>query len=182
MGESRPRKIDVRVVAATHRDLDAEVAAGRFRQDLFYRLRVSRIRIPPLRERRDDIPLLVAWCLGQTQATGDVGVTEVSREAMDLLLAHPWPGNVRELHGVVESAALAAEGAMIEVVDLPPEFLASAPDRAMGPIVRTVNPHQRRQFQAALAHAGGNRAAAVRLLGISRSTLYRRLRELDIEG
>lgn len=121
VGESRPRKIDVRVIAATHRDLEAEVVAGRFRQDLYYRLRVARIHLPPLRERRDDIPLLISWFLAQARATGKAQVFEVTREAMNLLLAHPWEGNVRELRGVIESALLGVEGPMLELTDLPKE-------------------------------------------------------------
>lgn len=182
VGDSRPRRIDVRVVAATHRDLDAEVVAGRFRRDLYYRIRVARIRIPALRERRDDIPLLVSWFLAQARATGRSRVDEVSHGAMDLLLAHPWPGNVRELRGVVENAALAARGPVIEVADLPAEFLASTPD----PLVTSalaeggLDSRERRHVELALERTEGNRSAAARLLGISRKTLYRRLDEFGL--
>ncbi|MGH9382076.1 MAG: sigma 54-interacting transcriptional regulator [Thermoanaerobaculia bacterium] len=183
VGESRPRKIDVRVVAATHRNLEAEVAAGRFRQDLYYRLRVARIRIPPLRERRDDIPLLVAWFLAQARASDRIRVHEVSREAMELLRLHPWPGNVRELRGVIESSALAARGPMIEVTDLPVELLAPAagPPPAPASPDGAFDSRQRRHIELALERTHGNRAAAARLLGISRRTFYRRLREFELD-
>ncbi|MGH9381462.1 MAG: sigma-54 interaction domain-containing protein [Thermoanaerobaculia bacterium] len=183
VGESRPRKIDVRVIAATHRDLDAEVIAGRFRQDLYYRLRVARIRIPPLRERRDDIPLLVAWFLAQARATGTARVFEVTREAMNLLLTHPWEGNARELRGVIESAMLGADGPLIEVTDLPGEFLGSSarrPSLAALPD-EALDARKHHHVRLALERTRGNRAAAARLLGISRNTLYRRLREFDLE-
>ncbi len=95
VGDTRPNKIDVRVVAATHRDLAAEVAAGRFREDLLYRIRVARIRLPPLRERASDIPLLAAWFLGQVRSATGRERLEISQDAMDLLREHSWPGNVR---------------------------------------------------------------------------------------
>ncbi|MGH9380326.1 MAG: sigma 54-interacting transcriptional regulator, partial [Thermoanaerobaculia bacterium] len=175
VGDSRPRKIDVRVVAATHRDLDTEVEAGRFRQDLYYRLRVARIRLPPLRERRDDIPLLVAWFLARSRKTSRAQVYEVSREAMRLLVTHPWPGNVRELRGVIESAVLGTPGPMIEVMDLPEEFLTGAADlpATRAPAADPLDSRERRHLQLALERTHGNRAAAARLLGISRTTLYR---------
>jgi PAS domain S-box-containing protein len=177
VGETRPRKIDVRVLAATHRDLQAEVAAGRFREDLYYRLRVLRVLVPPLRERKDDIPMLVAWFLSQARASYQARVADVSRAAMDLLLAHNWPGNVRELKGVIDSVAVSATGSVIEVSDLPVEFLKrtpAAPEPAL-------DPRDNEHVRQALARTRGNRAAAARLLGISRPTLYRRLRELGVD-
>ncbi|MCS6797099.1 MAG: sigma 54-interacting transcriptional regulator [Myxococcota bacterium] len=123
VGGARPIKVDVRVVAATNRDLEAEVRAGRFREDLFYRLSVVRVLLPPLRERKEDIELLVRHFLrtGQFNRTRDGGrrVQRVSREALDRLLAYDWPGNVRELHNVIERAVSFCEGESIEVHDLP---------------------------------------------------------------
>lgn len=177
VGESRPRKIDVRILAATHRDLQEEAAAGRFRQDLFYRLRIVRIHVPPLRERRDDIPVLVAWFLGQLRATNHSRVYEVSRAAMDVLIGHPWPGNVRELKGVIESAAVTAKGPIIEVTDLPAELLKPA----AVPAGAALDAREREHVRLALDRTHGNRAAAARLLGVSRATLYRRLRELGLD-
>jgi transcriptional regulator with PAS, ATPase and Fis domain len=177
LGESLPRKIDVRVIAATHRDLNQEVAGGRFRQDLLYRIQVVRIQLPPLRERREDIPLLVAWFLGQMRAAEDETVREVSQEAMQALLAHDWPGNVRELRSAIESAVIRSQGPVIHVGDLPAQIVgainieASASDQAEG---------ERQKVLDALKRVGGNRAAAARLLGISRRTFYRRLETLGI--
>lgn len=126
VGGNRPIKIDVRVVAATNRDLQAEVAAGRFREDLFYRLGVVRLHLPPLRERREDIRLLVEHMLGAGafnrvggQASGVMRVKGVSQEALQALMAHDWPGNVRELGNVVERACSFAEGDLLQLDDLP---------------------------------------------------------------
>ncbi|MCS6805273.1 MAG: sigma 54-interacting transcriptional regulator, partial [Blastocatellia bacterium] len=119
LGETRPRKIDVRVIAATHRDLEQEVAAGRFRQDLLYRLRVGQIRLAPLRERREDIPLLVAWFLRQFSLIVNAEPKEVSQGAMQTLVTYSWPGNVRELRSAIEMAAARCSGPVIRVTDLP---------------------------------------------------------------
>lgn len=178
VGDSRPRKIDVRVLAATHRDLQAEVAAGRFREDLYYRLRVLRVHVPPLRDRKDDIPMLVAWFLSQARASHQARVADVSRAAMDLLLAHDWPGNVRELKAVIDSAAVSAAGSIIEVTDLPVDFLKRSPI----PVEATLDSRNNDHVRQALARTRGNRAAAARMLGISRPTLYRRLREMGLDA
>jgi PAS domain S-box-containing protein len=176
LGESAPRKIDVRVIAATNRDLHQEVAAGRFRQDLLYRIRVTRIQLPPLRQRREDIPLLVAWFLSQFQAAEEKSVQEVSQETMQALLAYDWPGNVRELKSAIESAVLRCQGPVIQVQDLSPEVTGSTPS-----LISPAHPSDEKQrILDALKQAGGNRAAAARLLGVSRRTFYRRLESLGI--
>lgn len=180
VGESRPRPIDVRVLAATHRDLQGEVAAGRFREDLFYRLRVMHVHVPALRERQQDIPVLVAWFLGQARSAGETQACEMSRAVMDLLQAHRWPGNVRELKSVVESAAFAAQGPVIEVTDLPGGFVEGVLHADASPLP-SLDARLRDHVQLALERTRGNRAAAARLLGISRNTLYRRLRELRLD-
>jgi PAS domain S-box-containing protein len=183
LGESRPRPIDVRVLAATHRDLQAEVAAGRFRVDLLFRLRVVHVHVPALRDRKEDIPVLVAWFLGQARSAGDTEAYEVSRGVMDLLLAYRWPGNVRELKSIVDSAALAASGAVVEVTDLSEDFVERAlhPDESLSPSP-ALDARVRDHVQLALQRTRGNRAAAARLLGISRNTMYRRLRELQLDA
>jgi DNA-binding NtrC family response regulator/ligand-binding sensor domain-containing protein len=178
VGEHRPHKIDVRIVAATHRDLAQEVAEARFRGDLLYRIRVARIQLPPLRARKEDIPLLVAWFLGHARAAARRDNLELSHEAMDLLLEYSWPGNVRELKSAIDSAAIRATGTLIQASDLPPEVLADGGEVAeSGP----VSPDVRLDVLGALARAKGNRAAAARLLGIGRSTLYRRLRAMGVD-
>jgi sigma-54 dependent transcriptional regulator, acetoin dehydrogenase operon transcriptional activator AcoR len=175
LGESRVRKIDVRIVTATHRDLNAEVARGTFRTDLLYRIRVARIHLPPLRERREDVPLLVNAFLAQATAAGSKMIHEVSLEAMQRLLEYPWPGNVRELKNAIDFAVIRSHGFAVEVNALPPEMsAATAPPRLWS--CPPAEDHER--LLAAMEMARGNRVVAARLLGISRSTLYRRLARL----
>jgi len=175
LGETRPQKIDVRLIAATHRDLDQEVAAGRFRQDLLYRVRVVEIRLPALRDRPEDIPLLVTWFLGELRRERDEPVPEVSREVMRALMAHSWPGNVRELRSAIEAALIRRRGPILQVED----FSLPAPDadHAAAP----ARDARRKRVLEALDRTGGNRAAAARHLGIGRSTLYLWLEELGIQ-
>ncbi len=177
LGESTPRKIDLRVLAATHRDLSKEAQEGRFRPDLLYRIRVARIELPLLRERREDIPLLVGAFLGQSRAATGKPVRAVSDEAMRILLQYDWPGNVRELKSAIDFATLHCEGSVIENEDLPPEI----------PYAKYAQPHggdahedEKQRVLAALDSANGNRTVAARQLGMSRATLYRRLARLDI--
>jgi sigma-54 dependent transcriptional regulator, acetoin dehydrogenase operon transcriptional activator AcoR len=178
LGESRPRKIDVRVLAATHRNLADEIAKGTFRSDLFYRIRVARITLPPLRARREDIPLLAASFLAQFSAASGKPVTELSRDAVRLLASYPWPGNVRELGSAIEFAVIGCRGAVIQPQDLPPEILDVAHSDRVIPGDPLLD--EKSRFLQALERSRGNRAQAARLLGISRATLYRRLADLKI--
>ena len=178
LGETRPRKIDVRLLAATHRNLSDEVTKGNFRTDLFYRIRVARIAVPALRERREDIPLLAASFLAQFSAAGGKRVTELSHEAVRLLMDHPWPGNVRELRSAIEFAVISCAGAVIQPEDLPPEIIA--PVDFVSSIPGDPLSDEKARFLDALNRSRGNRALAARFLGISRATLYRRLADLNI--
>ena len=176
LGESEPRKIDVRVLASTHRDLTEEAEAGRFRPDLLYRIRVARIKLPPLRERREDIPLLVESFLSQSRAATGKAVKHVSSEAMRILLGYNWPGNVRELKSAIDFATLHCKPSVIGAEDLPPEIL-----HATQPQPGTASHRSEKQrIVEALEAAQGNRTVAARELGMSRATLYRRLAHLDI--
>jgi transcriptional regulator with PAS, ATPase and Fis domain/ligand-binding sensor domain-containing protein len=175
LGESRPRRVDVRVLAATNRDLARAVAEGRFREDLFYRICVARISIPPLREHREDIPLLASAFLKQASAATGKDAREISREAMEMLLAYDWPGNVRELKSAVEVAVINCRGGLIQAGDLPPSVTGTALASA------APNLASKQRLQQALEQVRGNRAAAARLLGVSRTTLYRWLKELGME-
>jgi PAS domain S-box-containing protein len=177
LGETLPRKVDVRIIAATHRNLSAEAAAGRFRSDLFYRIRVARITLPPLRRRREDIPLLAVSFLGQFSAGSGKRVTEISQEALQALIDYDWPGNVRELKSAIEFTLIHCAGAVIQTEDLPPEIFPPAEAIAGDPLQ-----DERSRFVQALDRSRGNRALAARLLGISRATLYRRLADLKINS
>ena len=180
LGESRPRKIDVRVLAATHRNLSEEAAKGTFRSDLFYRIRVARISLPSLRARREDIPLLAASFLAQFSAASGKRVTDVSHDALRLLAGYHWPGNVRELRSAIEFAVIRCRGAVIQPDDLPPEILQPADFESVIPGDPLVD--EKARFLQALERSRGNRALAARLLGISRATLYRRLADLKINS
>ena len=173
IGDSKPRKINVRVLTATHQDLNAGVAQGHFRADLLYRIRVARIHIPPLRSRREDIPLLAASFLRQCQTITGKEPPNLSTQAIRCLLDYAWPGNVRELKSAIEFAVIQCEGTEIQPQDLPPE-IANIPtiftrDTANEPA------NERDQLLRALEQAKGNRAEAAKFLGISRATFFRRL-------
>jgi transcriptional regulator with PAS, ATPase and Fis domain len=172
LGESRPRKVDVRVLAATHQNLQDLVEKGNFRSDLLYRIRVARLQLPPLRERREDIPLLSEAFLGQARAvTRKPDVREIAPEVMQTLLRYPWPGNVRELKSTFDYALI------IQFSDLPPEIGGpTAPLVSARPSPR----NEREEILSALDQARGKRAQAAKLLGMSRSTFYRRLSDLGI--
>jgi transcriptional regulator with PAS, ATPase and Fis domain len=178
LGESKPRKIDVRVLASTHRDLSKEAEKGRFRPDLLYRIRIARIKLPLLSERREDIPLLIAAFLSQSRAATGKPVQNVSSEAMRILLEHHWPGNVRELKSAIDFATLHCKRSVINAEDLPSEILHSG---YLRPSVVSRHKDEKQRLLAALKAAKGNRTLAARELGISRATLYRRLASFDIE-
>jgi DNA-binding NtrC family response regulator len=189
MGGVRPRLVNVRVIAATHRDLPAEVAAGRFRDDLYYRLNVFPIRLPPLRERRTDVALLIEAALSRLRerSTAEVPLS-VAPMALRLLQEHDWPGNVRELFSVVERAAIRVEGSRIEVQHLPRELRAYQREMNAGPAVGTGKRYragsdsmdERAAIRAALEESNGIRARAAELLGMSRTTLWRKMREYGL--
>jgi transcriptional regulator with PAS, ATPase and Fis domain/ligand-binding sensor domain-containing protein len=175
VGDSKPRPIDVRVLAATHRSLEMEVDEGRFREDLLYRIRVVRILLPPLRLRREDIPLLATAFMQELSAAHGTKLSGISRDVMERLLSHRWPGNVRELKSVIEGAVIRATGPLLKLSDLPLEPADDLVPPARGPMPEA----ERRLLIETLRRTGGNRSVAARLLGVSRATLYRRLAALE---
>ncbi len=188
LGESRLRKVDVRVLAATHHDLAKDVEQGSFRADLLYRIRVGRILLPPLSERREDIPLLAGFFLNHYRATTGRPVESVSQEGMRLLMTYSWPGNVRELKHAIEFAVVRCQHAMIQPQDLPPELLQQqelipeSSDQDVGIQSPPKHSLEKAQLLDALKQTGGNRSAAARKLGISRLTLYRRLARFGLSS
>jgi two-component system, NtrC family, response regulator HydG len=177
VGGIMPTKVDVRVIAATNRDLRAEVASGHFREDLYYRLKVFQIELPPLRTRRGDIPLLVRDWL--SKRAGDA--LGCSPFAMRLLQSYDWPGNVRELIGVLESAHVRAAGGRIEAQHLPEEIRAGQSMRAPGSPPVDLDPvAEASAIRAALQASGCIRARAAEMLGMGRTTLWRKLKEHGI--
>ena len=185
VGSGRSVAVDLRIVTATHRDLARMVANGSFRTDLFYRLNVVRIEVPPLRERREDVPLLVHHFIAKYAQPG-LPVEGIEDEALELLAAQDWPGNVRELENVVESAMALAPGPRLRVADLPRERRVSMSGLAE-PAPRlplSLASYECVALERALNEAGGDATAAARLLGIGRSTFYRKLsrHRLDASG
>ena len=174
VGSSKTRRVDVRVLSATNADLNAEMAAGRFREDLLFRINTIEIRLPPLRERREDIPLLAAHFLGEYAARYRKPVTKIHADAMRALLAYSWPGNVRELAHATERAVLLAEGDTVR----PGDLNLRAPGDGAGPARLedlSLEEVERVLIQKAIARFDGNVSAAAKALGLSRSALYRRL-------
>jgi len=172
VGSSKTRKVDVRVLSATNADLRAEVAAGRFREDLLYRLNTIEIRLPPLRDRREDIPLLASTFLRRHATRYRKPITGFSPAAMQALLSYIWPGNVRELDHTIERAVLLTDQAEIDPADL---SLMPPSDGAAQLEAMTLEDVERLLVQKALARSGGSVSDAAKALGLSRSALYRRL-------
>jgi DNA-binding NtrC family response regulator len=188
VGGSETLQTDVRVVAATNKDLQAEVAAGRFREDLFYRLNVVRVDLPPLRERREDIPSLVAHFLDRYRRTPGAGVTRISDEAMQRILAYDWPGNVRELENVIQRAVVMCSGDVIGPADIE---LSGTGATAAGldfaqlvrdqvPLKQVLSDVERDMIAEALRQADGNRSKAARALHIYRRLLYQKMEEYGL--
>ena len=177
LGSSRTQRADVRVLAATNADIDGEIAAGRFRSDLLYRLNTIHIHLPPLRERGDDVLRLAQRFLSQHAQHHRRGVTGFSEPALSALRRYAWPGNVRELNHVIERAVLMARGSAIEPADL---RLTAAPASPMDRRAMTLDDIELDAIRAALARHDGNVVAAADELGVSRSALYRRMEKFGL--
>jgi transcriptional regulator with PAS, ATPase and Fis domain len=183
IGSTTPRRIDVRVLAATNRNLNKEVEAGRFREDLFYRLNVMEIHIPPLRERPEDIPLLVDHFIKRHNPELKKHYEGIEKEAVRILMSLPWKGNVRELDNVIEHSMILAEGEWITVKDLPASIVASSQGNAAFTfsLKDALRQFEKQHILRALEQAGQDRKEAAKLLDISLSSLYRKIEELEIE-
>jgi len=194
VGSDRTRRVDVRVIAATNRDLKREIAEGRFRADLYHRLAVYPIHVPALRERREDVPLLAAWFLDLARRRIGSGPLRLTEEARERLAAFDWPGNVRELENVLSRGALRAAAARpgreavlvgLEHLDLPPsgtlpEPPAPAPEETPASLAERVEAFRRSEIRRAVERHGGNWAAAARDLGMHRSNLHHVARRLGL--
>ncbi|MCC7418177.1 MAG: sigma-54-dependent Fis family transcriptional regulator [Acidobacteria bacterium] len=177
VGENRHRPVSARIVAATNRDLVKEIRAARFREDLYYRLRVVELEIPPLRERREDIlPLARAFVADAAGRTGRK-VGGFTPAAAHQLLRYRWPGNVRELENAIERAVVLTRRSRIDTEDLPPEVGLAVPDAIVATDVRTLADVERDYIRSALRAVGGNRSQAARKLGIAEATLYRKIKQ-----
>jgi PAS domain S-box-containing protein len=182
LGGTAPVRVDVRVVAASHKDIETLVAAGSFRDDLYYRLNIIKIELPPLRERREDVPLLVEHFLSRLRSVKGKNVSGVSAEVMDLLMNYDFPGNVRELENILEHAYILARGPIIEKRHLPLDFLKKtergSPAAFPGTLVESA---EARTIQDVLRRHKGSRVAAARELGVSRPTLWRKIKKYHLE-
>ena len=183
VGGTKPISVDVRIIAATNRDLDGAVKEGRFREDLYYRLNVVPIVLPPLRERKHDIPALAHFYLRRFSLETKKNFTEVTREAQEKLLAYDWPGNVRELANVIERAVVWGEGPQLTLTDLPPKIVALTPGVRSDSVGyrEVIDAHRRQLIMKVLSQTQGNRIAAAKALGLHRTHLSRLLKSLRIE-
>jgi len=192
VGGQRPVKVDVRVLSATSRNLQDEIVAGRFREDLFYRLNVVPVRLPPLRERREDIPELVTHFLARFASERRLSAPGISEEAMAALQAHDWPGNVRQLRNIIERTLILAPGDRAECIEvdlLPPEILdsqgpmsgASTAMAIMGsPLREARESFEREYLKIQIRRFSGNISRTASFIGMERSALHRKLKALGI--
>ncbi|HKJ89822.1 MAG TPA: sigma 54-interacting transcriptional regulator, partial [Oceanipulchritudo sp.] len=183
LGSVKPVKVDVRLVAATNRDLEAMTVKGEFREDLLYRLNVVKVVMPPLRERRDDIPVLLNHFMETVAEENGVPMVEVDPEVMQLLQAYRWPGNIRELRNFAENTIVMKRGGRLTRYDLDPRFLGEEDREAQREQTQpmgnplSVEENEKRLLRNALVQARGNRTQAAKLLGMSRRTLHRKLKQ-----
>jgi len=191
VGDTQTIPVDVRIVLATNLDLEAAVKDGSFREDLYYRINVVSVEMPPLRERRSDIPDLAHHFLRRAREEAGRTVHGFSREALDLIVQAPWPGNVRQLENVIERAVVLAEGDRIEPEDLPPTLVGEAAFEGAQDLVRStahllplkdaMEGPEKILIERALAHHRGNRQATAKSLGINRSTLFNKMRKFGLQ-
>lgn len=187
VGDNKTKRVDLRIIAATNRNLEDEIRKGLFREDLYYRLNVVTIEISPLRMRRDDIPMLTRHFLRQFNEKNERKIRGITKEAMKALVEYPWPGNVRELENMLERVAILVQGDVIEIGDFPAYITRKERARvpAYGPkgayaLRETLQGSEKEIILQALEHAGGNRKKAAGILDINRTTLYNKMRRHQI--
>jgi DNA-binding NtrC family response regulator len=183
VGGNRPISIDTRIIAATNRDLKNEIAEGNFREDLYYRLNVVNIHIPPIRERKEDIPLLASAFLKEFSEENNKAIEGIDNKAAMALYNYSWPGNVRELRNCMESAVVLSRGHFIMLHDLPPDISASAEDSSSIriPMGTTMAESEKLIIRSTLNFAGGNKSKTSEILGIGRKTLHRKIHDYGLE-
>ena len=184
VGSSQTFKVDTRIIAATNKNLEEEIKAGRFREDLYYRINVVTLVVPPMRERRKDIPLLADFFLKQYAEKNNRPIKGFTPRAVDLLMRYDWPGNVRELENVVERAVIMARGDMITPLEFPDVLQDLDEEAKASPLAltagRSLKEVEKVMILRTLEETGGNRTHAARILGISRRTLQLKLKEYGI--
>jgi DNA-binding NtrC family response regulator len=182
VGGEQTLEVDVRIIAATNKSLKEEIEAGRFREDLYYRLNVVNIHVPPLRERKEDIPLLVHAFLEEFSRENNKEIEAIDKSAMQALHNYTWPGNIRELRNCIESAVVMAKGEKITLDDLPPHIAAGdETDYVKIEVGTPLEDAEKAVIQATLNRENGNKTRAAEILGIGRKTLHRKINEYGIE-
>ena len=184
IGATRPVKVDVRFIAATNRDVHDAIKSGRFRQDLYFRLNVVSLHIPPLSERKDDIPFLSYYFLNKYAALMKKGISEISQEVLAVLMSYDFPGNVRELENIIERGVALSNGNVMEVAHLPEDLkeLSIRTFRKKEGKIPSLEEQEMVYIQWVLKEIGGNRSAAAQILGIDRVSLWRKLKKFGMEG
>ena len=184
IGANEPIRVDVRIVSATNSDLVQRVEAKEFREDLYFRIKGATVAIPPLRERREDIPLLIDHFIEQANTAHESKVKGLAPDARRMLMAYPWPGNVRQLHNVVQNMVVLASGEKLTVDDLPPEIHRRPGDMAgeqLGQLAGiSIEAAEKELIRNTLKMVGGNREQAAKILGIGERTLYRKIKEYEL--
>lgn len=182
LGSTRTEKADVRVIASTNVDLAEKMRNGTFREDLYYRVNVVRVELPPLRRRKEDIPLLIEQFINRFNRLRQKSIRGFKRDALSLMMAHDWPGNIRELENVIERAFILVNSGDIGLEHLPEEMISGGRQRPAGPDIRNARQDiEARSIREALLRNGNNRLAAARELGIHKSTLFRKIRSLGLD-
>jgi len=183
VGGNQPISVDTRIIAATNRDLKSEIAKGNFREDLYYRLNVVNIHIPPLRERKEDIPLLASAFLKEFSEENGKSIEGIDNKAAMALYNYSWPGNIRELRNCIESAVVLSRGHFILPQDLPPDISASAEDQSSIriPMGTTMAESEKLIIRSTLNFTGGNKSKTAEVLGIGRKTLHRKIHDFGLE-
>lgn len=182
VGGEKAIKVDVRIISATNKDLASEIEAGRFREDLYYRLKVVTVNVPTLKERRSDIPLLANAFLKEFSKDNNKNVTQIDRKAMDMLMNYSWPGNVRELRNCIESMVVMSTSGRIEVTDIPAN-ISGAEDSQQTPIIQTgmsMKEIEKEMLKRTLESTNGNKTKAAKILEISIRTLHRKIDEYGL--
>jgi transcriptional regulator with PAS, ATPase and Fis domain len=183
VGSNSPREVDLRVIAATNRDLRAMVREGKFREDLYYRLAVVEIDLPALTNRREDLPLLQRYFVEKFAAQYEKPIAGITRRAQSRLASYPWPGNIRELESVIGNACMMTDGKFLDIADLPLRIQAQSSDQSpTDEGLFSLEEISRRHVMRVLERVGGNKARAAEILGVGRATIYQLLSRMKLES
>jgi DNA-binding NtrC family response regulator len=181
VGGTRPIELDIRIICATNTDLERELAAGRFRRDLYYRLKVVQLRVPPLRERKEDIPILISHFLEKYSLAYHKNVRGFARDALDIVMSYSFPGNVRELENVVSGAVALSDGELVAARDLPADIGELEITTLGQEKLASLEEHERAYIERVLRATGGNRNRAAQVLGLARTSLWRKIKKYGLD-